>query len=250
MIFIAACALTTRAQAVFSQSNTATAPASMVTPPPLAPFAAESSPGLNPAWRLSGLPGNRVALTQFEPGLVQGESALRIRTQQSYGVLTHSWRGTAPADLAWRWQLVQGLAQADIRTKNADDAALKVCVMFDQPLHDIPFVQRVSLSLARAASGQALPSATLCYLWDSRYPAGTRGTNPYSARVRYIVLNGVETTPGQWVDQRRRLADDFASLFGDESAVMPPVIAIAAGADSDNSGGDSLAYLARLRWVD
>ena len=31
-----------------------------------------------------------------------------------------------------------------------------------------------------------------CYLWDSRYPAGTRGVNPYTGRVRYLVLNGVE----------------------------------------------------------
>lgn len=216
----------------------------------LAPFEAASPGTLNPTWIASGLPGNTIALTRFEVAVQHAEPVLRISTHRSYGVLTHAWRGAAPPELAWRWQLVQGLAQADIRTKNADDAALKVCVMFDQALNDIPLMQRAALLLARTASGQALPSATLCYLWDSRYPAGTRGANPYSARVRYIVLNGVETTPGQWVDQRRRLADDFASLFGDESAVMPPVIAIAAGADSDNSGGDSLAYLARLRWVD
>ena len=134
--------------------------------------------------------------------------------------------------------------------KAGDDAALKVCVMFDQPLADIPFFQRAALALARSATGQNLPSATLCYLWDSRYPAGTRGANPYSARVRYIVLNGSETANGQWVNQRRRIADDFASLFGTESAVLPPVVAIAVGADSDNTGGASSAYLARLGWLD
>ena len=259
--FVVFCALSTWATAAFSQSTpvdaptpvaitAAPAPSPALAPHRLAPFEADTAKHLNPAWHISGLPGDKFALTRFDVTVVQGDPVLRIGTQQSYGVLTHSWRGNTPAELAWRWQLVQALAQADITTKAGDDAALKVCVMFDQPLHDIPFVQRVGLSLARAATGQALPSATLCYLWDSRYPAGTRGANPYSARVRYIVLNGVETPTGQWVDQRRRLAEDFASLFGMESAVMPPVIAVAVGADSDNTGGTSLAYLARLRWVD
>jgi hypothetical protein len=145
--------------------------------------------------------------------------------------------------------LDQALAQADLTTKGGDDAALKVCVMFDQPLTDIPFFQRAALALARAATGQDIPNATLCYIWDSRYPAGTHGANPYSARVRYIVLNGVETPTGQWVSQRRRIADDFLKMYGAESATVPAVIAIAVGADSDNTGGQSLAYLTALRWL-
>ena len=148
----------------------------------------------------------------------------------------------------WRWRLEQPLTAADIHTKAGDDAALKVCVMFDQPLADIPFFQRAALGLARTATGQNLPSATLCYLWDSRYPAGTHGPNPYSARVRYIVLNGAESSTGQWVSQRRRIADDFALLFGQETKALPPITAIAVGADSDNTQGSSLAYLAQLRW--
>jgi len=259
LFFIAVCALSTWAKAVFAQNlpttgtsaATSTAPtASTLLKRQLAPFEASTPASLNPAWRASGLPGNKFPLSQFDLTTVLGEPALRLVTQKSYGVLTHPWSGPAPAELAWRWQLAQGLPLADISTKAGDDAALKVCVMFDQPLTDIPFFQRAALSLARSATGQDLPSATLCYLWDSRYPAGTRGANPYSARVRYIVLNGTETATGQWVTQRRRIADDFASLFGAESAVMPPVVAIAVGADSDNTGGASSAYLARLRWVD
>ncbi|HSN78943.1 MAG TPA: DUF3047 domain-containing protein, partial [Rhodoferax sp.] len=167
----------------------------------------------------------------------------------SYGVLTHAWQGAAPEFLSWRWRLEQPLGNADIKSKAGDDAALKVCVMLDQPLADIPFLQRSALALARSVSGQNLPSATLCYLWDSRYPAGTRGPNPYSARVRYIVLNGSESDAGQWVTQRRRIADDFALLFGQETLSLPPVTAVAVGADSDNTQGSSLGYVAQLRWL-
>ena len=204
---------------------------------------------LNPAWKRTGLPKDKAPLTEFKPVSLDGEVVLQLRTQASYGVLTHPWQGAAPEHLSWRWQLAQPLAAADIRTKAGDDAALKVCVMFDQPLTDIPLFQRAALGLARAATGQNLPNATLCYLWDNRYPAGTHGSNPYSARVRYIVLNGTESATGQWASQRRHVGDDFALLFGAESKTLPPITAIAIGADSDNTQGSSLGYLAQLRWV-
>ncbi len=215
----------------------------------LAPFASAGGTVLNPAWQLTGLPKNKAPLTEFEPTTRNGEAVLTLRTQASYGVLTHNWQDPAPEFLGWRWQLAQALTGADIKSKAGDDAALKVCVMFDQALADIPLLQRAALGLARTATGQALPSATLCYLWDSRYPAGTRGPNPYSARVRFMVLNGSESATGQWASQRRRVADDFALLFGQESKVMPPITAIAVGADSDNTQGNSLGYLAQLRWL-
>lgn len=226
-------------------AQTAPAPASVA----LTPLTAVGSLTPNPVWQLSGLPDNKAPRSTFEALALNGETVLALRTQGSYGVLTHAWQGAAPLFLSWRWRLEQPLAAADIKTKAGDDAALKVCVMLDQPLADIPLVQRSVLALARSVSGQNLPSATLCYLWDSRYPAGTRGANPYSARVRYMVLNGVESATGQWVSQRRNIAEDFALLFGQESLALPPVTAVAVGADSDNTQGSSLGYVTQLRWL-
>jgi len=241
--FIASCALLFSLQSAFCQTTPDPAGAG------LAPFVASGGAALHPAWRLSGLPDNKAPRSVFEATTLNGETVLALRTQASYGVLTHAWQGAAPEFLSWRWRLAQPLRQADIKSKAGDDAALKVCVMLHQPLADIPFLQRSVLALARSASGQALPSATLCYLWDSRYPAGTVGANPYSARVRFMVLNGSESATNQWVSQRRNIADDFALLFGQESATLPPVTAVAVGADSDNTQGSSLGYLAQLRWL-
>jgi hypothetical protein len=235
--------------ACFSQNSNTTAP-----PLPgaqLAPFSATGALPLHPAWHLTGLPGKlKVPSSRFEINQLGDVSVLQISTDRSYGVLTHAWQGATPAQLAWRWRVPQPLIHADLRTKAGDDAALKVCVMFDQPLADIPLLQRASLALARTATGQDLPSATLCYVWDAKLPPGTSGSNPYSARVRYLVLDGLNApTGGQWQNQQRRVADDFRALFGAESAVTPPVIAVAVGADSDNTQGQSLAYLSQLRWL-
>ncbi len=240
---IATCALFTCASAVFSQNDGADQPSQ------LAPFGNAPGTGPSPAWKVSGLPDNKAPLSQFEWRPVDGQAALALRTTASYGVMTHAWRGPAPAELAWRWRLDQPIAQADIQTKAGDDAALKVCVMFDQPMTDIPFLQRAALGIARTATGQNLPSATLCYLWDIRYTAGTRGPNPYSGRVRYIVVSGSDARLGQWVNQRRRVAEDFALMFGQETKTLPPITAVAVGADSDNTKGSSLGYLTDLRWL-
>lgn len=240
LAFITLCVGLLGSQSGFCQ----TAPAASTA---LAPLVTAGSLTPNPVWRLSGLPDNKAPRSTFETTTLNGETVLALRTQGSYGVLTHAWQGRAPEFLSWRWRLEQPLAAADIKTKAGDDAALKVCVMLDQPQADIPFLQRSVLALARSVSGQNLPSATLCYLWDSRYPAGSTGPNPYSARVRFMVLNGTESATGQWVSQRRNIAEDFALLFGQESAALPRLTAVAVGADSDNTQGSSLGYVTQLR---
>ena len=243
IFYIAVGALSTWAGAVFSQNSQSNNLAQ------IAPFDGLDGTSLNANWKVSGLPNNKAPLSQFQGRTLDGQAVLSLESKASYGVLTHAWQGAAPPELSWRWRLDQALTQADIQTKAGDDAALKVCVMFDQPLGDIPFFQRSALGIARAATGQNLPSATLCYLWDNRYPAGTHGANPYSGRVRYVVLNGPQAQLGQWVTQLRRVAQDFALMFGQETQVLPRITAIAVGADSDNTHGNSLGYIADLRWL-
>ena len=243
---IAACALLTGASASFSLEN----PVAVQWPAQLSAFVSEGSARLNPAWSLSTLPADKgIAPSRFEPVVVDGVAGLKVSTDASYGVLAHDWQGPTPAVLSWRWRVDQPLATADLATKAGDDAALKVCVMFNQPLADIPFFQRTGLSLARSVTGKDLPSATLCYVWDARYPEGTQGANPYTARVRYIVLGGPGAVLGQWTLQKRRVSDDFQRLFGQESPRTPPVTAVVLGADSDNTRGRSLAYVSALRWL-
>lgn len=207
-------------------------------------------------WRLVGFPKARadIPLTHFEVAAVQGERALRVSTQASYGTLVHDLPRTPAGRLQWRWRLDQplsgGKALPDILTKTGDDAALKVCVMFDHPLDRVPFVERTKLRLARSLSGEDLPAATLCYVWDSTHPAGTHGANPYSGRVRFISLQGHGAPLSQWQTESRDVTADFTRLFADEipvDAPTPKVRAVLVGADSDNTGGRSLGWLVSLQ---
>lgn len=216
-------------------------------PPVLQPFS-RASEGAPPApWRVVGLPSGKVPLTQMDMVVLDGAPVLRLRTNQSYGSLSHALPAQAGMGvLRWRWRLDQPMPGANLLRKDGDDAPLKVCALFDLPLEAIPFLERNLLRLARRVSGEHLPGATLCYVWDHTLPMGTALANAYSRRVRYLVLDSGTRQLGQWVTHTRDLHADFLRAFGSESDTAPPPLAIAVGADSDNTGGTSLGYLGDL----
>ena len=213
---------------------------------------------LHPGWRYVGFPQQkaRIPPTVIEAGQMDGQPAVKVVTASSYGTLVHDLKAAPPARLQWRWRLDQplsgGTAAPDLTTKAGDDAALKVCALFDHPLERVPFVERTVLRIARSVSGEALPAATVCYVWDSAHPAGRQGANPYTRRVRYISLRGSEAPTGQWLSEQRDLARDFATLFADElpaGSAVPPLRSVLIGADSDNTAGRSSGWVADLRFA-
>ena len=229
---------------------------------PLPPLVVTESGSIHPAWRVVGFPKRHADIppTVFQADTIDGQSALRVDTDASYGTLVNDWRGPAQ-QLRWRWRLDQpltgGTAPPDLMTKAGDDAALKVCVMFDHPLDRVPFLERTLLRLARSVSAEDLPAATVCYVWDSGRPATLQATNPYTNRVRFFSLQGKGAPLDQWVSQSRDVAQDYITLFADELpmgretavADVPVVTSVVVGADSDNTASKSTAWIADLRWA-
>lgn len=233
-------------------------------PAALTPWHREGAPGPvsvepPPPWRVVGFPSGPqrpLPATRFEMGTLDGQVGVRVDTHASYGTLVHPWQGPAPGRLAWRWRLekpLDGLRPPDLRRREGDDAALKVCVGWEWPLSNLPLAERTKLRLARALSGETLPVATLCYVWDSVLSAGAQGDNPYTRRVRFVVLRGQETPTGQWLDESRDVARDSAAAFADEwpgpQAAPPRLVSVLIGADSDNTAARSQGWVAALRWT-
>lgn len=203
---------------------------------------------ITPGWRFAGLPQQKLPPTDYRAARVDGLDAVRIEARGSYGNLVHELpAGTRPGTLAWRWRLERPNPRADLATKPGDDSAVKVCVLFDAPIEQVPFVERQLLRVARAASGEALPAATLCYVWAHAQRPGDVVPNAYSKRVRYAVLRGAEAPLDTWLDERRDVAADFRRAFGDEARDLPPASAVAVAGDADNTGAHSVAFVADLR---
>ncbi len=170
-----------------------------------------------------------------------GVTVVRADSSASASGLSRQLR-VNPAELPWlrwRWKISNVIAQADLRTKEGDDFAARLYVMFDYPLEKLPFFERNKLRLARALFDPKLPAAALCYVWDSRAPAGTVASSAYTDRVRLIVVESGSARVGQWVNFERNIARDFRAAFGDEA---PPVSGVAIMADTDNTGASVTSH--------
>ncbi len=198
---------------------------------------------------MTGLPVRgkaAVPVTRFDIMPIDDQKVLRVQTDGSYGNLVHTLPGVKAADktlLRWRWRLDQPLIHADLRQRRGDDSPLKVCLLFDLPTASLSIIDRSVLALARSVSGEKLPSATLCYVWDHLIPAGTLLNNAYTSRVRMLVLDSGDKRLGQWVSHQRDVAADFKLAFGRESDSLPRLDGVLVGGDSDNLGGQSLGYV-------
>jgi hypothetical protein len=226
---------------------------------------------LGAGWRVVGLPQQGVPLTRYSAASIDGRAAVRLQATASYGNLVFDLPGQpAPQRLRWSWRLERPNTSIDLTQKSGDDAPAKVCLSFDLPLDRVPFMERQLLRLARSKTGEALPAATLCWVWGHAEAHEALIANPYSRRLRVIVLrnqgdvaaatgtsaasaasaaSSASGSSGRWFDEERDVAADWKRAFGDESAAVPPLLAVIVAADADNTGQSSLAYVAGLRFA-
>lgn len=214
--------------------------------PALTPLSLSSAEPPAP-WHVAGLPNQTKPLTQFSVVDIDGRRAVRVEANESYGNLVHALKDVAPGlKLAWRWRVDQLVTGANLRVKSGDDVSLKVCVLFDEPLANVPFVERQLLRLARSKTPEPLPAATVCYVWDTELAPDTVLDNAFTHRLRYMVLRSGSSGLRQWAEERRDIDADFLKLFGAEVSKVPAIIGVAVGADADNTHSRSLGFVADL----
>lgn len=200
--------------------------------------------GIPPGWSHETLP--KVERPN-EYGIVadQDTSVLRVRSASSASTLAAPARigATQAASLRWRWKVSRALAGSDLRSKAGDDYAARVYVLFDLPSERLSLADRVRIQAARTLSGREIPAAAICYVWGNAQPAGSSGWNPYTDRVRMVVVESGAERAMQWRSVERDLRRDWNDAF---PGPMPPVRAIAVGADTDNTNDEVQAWFGDL----
>jgi len=213
----------------------------------IAPFS-RASPGaaLPEGWRPLTLP--RIAPPEVALVGESGTTVLRSRAAAAGGTVAYSL-DASPAEraiLSWRWKVDRVVERADLAEKGGDDFAARVYVFFDVPAGSLPLGARVKATLARAIWGEKLPTAALCYVWDNRHAPGTSVWNPYTDRVRTVVLRS--GSPGAWAAEARDLEADFRAAFGSQwTGPAPRVTGIAIGNDTDQTGETVTAWFGDFR---
>lgn len=199
------------------------------------------------AWQLTSVSGIE-RHTRYSLVRLDGRTVVRAEAQASMASLlrrveidpaTHPW-------LRWHWRVDELVAGGSLRSRDTDDFAARLYVMFDADLRSLPFLERTKLRIARALYGDELPLAALCYVWSTDDPAGARAWSAYTDRVQLIVVASGQHRLGEWTAFERNVADDYRAAFG---GTPPRISAIAIASDSDNTGGRALAYFGDISFA-
>jgi hypothetical protein len=184
-------------------------------------------------WRVNELPSVKPArFAVVSDGDTRVVSISAAAAASSLATET-AWDVDQKPRLTWRWKVDRVVSSGDIRTKEGDDFAARLYVMFDYPLDQLSFADRAKLRVARWLYGDQVPTAALCYVWGNAESAGTEAWSAYTDRVRLIVLRNRDDAVGDWVTEQRNIAADFRRAFGDVTA---PVTGLAIAADTDQTG--------------
>jgi hypothetical protein len=187
-------------------------------------------------WRVVTLPRVKPAEVSFVPG--EGRDAVRIQAVAAAASAVRTLSPAASAGMvSWQWKVDRVVEGADLARREGDDYAARFYVTFDVPLEALPFATRARIRLARLFYGAEIPTAAICYVWDNTHPVGTSAWNAYTSQVRMVVLQSGGARAGQWVAERRDVAQDFRAAFGARHPGLEPrVSGIAVSADTDQTG--------------
>jgi hypothetical protein len=179
--------------------------------------------------------------TRYSVAEVDGSPVLKAQSERAASGLINALKADARALplLRWRWKVENTLRKGDVTRKAGDDYPARIYVAFAYDPTRASLAQRIKYEAARLIYGAYPPHAGLNYIWDTRAPVDTMVPNPFTDRVRMIVVESGDASVGMWRAYERDIYKDYKRAFGEE----PPMISgIAVMTDTDNTGEAATAY--------
>ncbi len=151
---------------------------------------------------------------------------LRAESEESASglVFKKSYRLENFPVLSWRWKVDHVLSRGDARSREGDDYAARLYVVFP---HWFPPKTR-----------------SINYIWANRLPRERFLPNPYFGNAVMLAVQSGGEGVGSWRQERRNVLEDYRAIFGEEP---PKVGAIAIMTDTDNTKESARAYYDDIR---
>ena len=188
---------------------------------------AEIGPGTPPGWLVRPVRGQSVPEIEVrDDGVMR---ALRISGQRRAAWFVHELKQQPPSKgsvLHWSWRVLQSPATADLRTKTLDDSPIRIFVVFGNP------------AALFGGSGRII-----FYSFGNREPEGYSGPSHVGGQRVHIVRVDGAAERSDWREHRVEPAADYQRIWG---RTPPPITAIGAMQDTDQTGVYAVAELRRL----
>ncbi len=197
-----------------------------------------------PQWDHLTFPGKTA--NKFSYARKDGRDAIAVLTASSVSMLRKKVR-IDPAELGnvrFSWKVPQLIAGADMATRDADDSPVRVVLFFEGDRSHFSPRDAMLSELVRTLTGEAMPYATLMYVWCNKREPGTVINSPRTGRVRTVVVESGAGKLNQWLDYERNIRADYERAFGEKPGAL---IAIGIMSDSDNTRATTQAWYGPVR---
>jgi len=141
--------------------------------------------------------------------------------------------------IRWRWKVAGVYQRGDVTRKAGDDYPARLYVTFVYDPSRAGFLDRAIFESARLARGEYPPMGAITYIWASKAPTGEIHDNPYTDKVKMIVVRSGAADAGRWFSESRNLLEDYRRAFGSDPTA---VSGVAIMTDTDNTGASGTAY--------
>lgn len=121
--------------------------------------------------------------------------------------------------LRWSWKVASTVKNGNEKTKNGDDYAARVYVVFPGRF----FWQTRAIN----------------YIWANRLPKGDAIPNAFSSNAMMLAVESGSAKIGIWITEERDVLADYRRLFAEEPREIG---AIAIMTDTDNTGEEATAW--------
>ena len=135
--------------------------------------------------------------------------------------------------VSWRWQLIDPLDDADLRSIFSEDTPIRILITFRDELDGLPWWLRLWAKRQLEKHGELPPTSALNYVWSTREYGEEPIRSMYSRRIQFLVKDSGSEAVGTWQEHRVDVVQDYRRAMG---ADPPSEAFIAVMSDSDNTG--------------
>lgn len=184
------------------------------------------------AWRPLVFPGVQ-RQTTYSREIHQGNESLRSESDCAASGLVLPLTDVELSDtplLSWRWRVDGPLDILDERSKQGDDFAARVYVLFRFDSSRASAFEWFRHRVGSTLYGDQTPGKTLNFVWTSREKPGEFWDNPFAPNAKMIALASGATT--KWRTETVDVIEHYHRHFG---SPVGELMGLAVMTDSDNS---------------
>jgi hypothetical protein len=169
-----------------------------------------------------------------------GASAMRLALGEDLEL------GRTPR-LAWRWRMERGIEVDREQTREGDDFAARVYVLFEFDPEAAGAFARFERAVGRRLFGVDLPGKTINYVWASKVKVGEVWTSPHhdDAQLVSVATDSAGASGADWQEVIVDLASDARNLHSPGSNRRPYALALMV--DADDTCQEAIAWFSDFR---